>query len=111
MRGYHPLEILGAKISTCGIMTAITVTLLTFIYFCQFSVPLTGKVVLQLLLIFLIMLHLVLCGGLLHYDYEKRDMGRYSGIYSFCPAGRSCEFRTLDLPGKSSENLQPVHCA
>ena len=50
MRGYHPLEILGAKISTCGIMTAITVTLLTFIYFCLFSVPLTGKVVLQLLI-------------------------------------------------------------
>ena len=46
MRGYHPLEILGAKISTCGIMTAITVTLLTFIYFCLFSVPLTGKVML-----------------------------------------------------------------
>lgn len=80
MRGYHPLEILGAKISTCGIMTAITVTLLTFIYFCLFSVPLTGKVMLQLLLIFLIMLHW--CCAAVFYIMIMRS-GIWGGIVAF----------------------------
>ncbi len=80
MRGYHPFEILGAKISTCGIVISIAIIIMTCVYLCVFGVPIDFKVIGQLMLMFLIVMHW--CCGTIIYIMIMRS-GILGGVIAF----------------------------